>query len=159
MKTHEFFLHFVLTSHPLFPIKNHNGRLTDELVSVVQIRKKRNTKTWEAATRGVLRKMLFLKISQYSRENTCVESFFNKFTDLLFLQLFKNRLQHNCFLVNIAIISRIHILKNICERLLLKFYIWTILIHFYSMFSFISVLSSILQGYQKRIQNPVKHCK
>ena len=156
MKAHEFFLHFALTSHPLLPIKNYNPRLIDELLSLVQIRKMRNTKTWEAATWRVLRKKLFLKISQYSRENW---SHFLINFQTFFLQLFKNRLQHNCFPVNIAIFSRIHILKNICERLLLKFYIWTILIHFYSMFSFISVLSSILQGYQKCIQNPVKHYK
>ena len=32
----------------------------------------------EAATGGVLRKIMFLKLSQISRENTCVGVFLNK---------------------------------------------------------------------------------
>ena len=53
---------------------------------------------------------MFLKISQYSQENTCVR-----------VSLFiKNRLQHSCFLVNIAKFWRASIMKNICERLLMK---------------------------------------
>ena len=49
--------------------------------------------------------MLFLKISQYSQENACI----------------KKRLQHSCFLVNIAKFLRNPISKDVCERLLLTF--------------------------------------
>ena len=68
----------------------------------------------EAATGDVLLKKLFLKISQYSQENTCVESLFNKVAGLKAL-----RLQHRCFPENIAKFLRPSILKNVFERLLL----------------------------------------
>ena len=55
-------------------------------------------------------KKLFLKISQYSQENTCFGAD---------LQLIKKRLQHRCFSVNSAIFLRKPILKNIYERVLL----------------------------------------
>ena len=38
----------------------------------------------------------------------------------LFCNFIKKRLQHRCFPVNIAKFLRTFILKNICERLLLK---------------------------------------
>ena len=47
-----------------------------------------------------MKKKLFLKISQYSRENTCVGVFFDKTADCNFN---KKRLQHRCFPVTIAI--------------------------------------------------------
>ena len=60
----------------------------------------------EAATGGVLLKKLFLKISQYSQENTCV-------LKLIFI---KKRLQQRCFLVNITKFLRTPFLKNTCKR-------------------------------------------
>ena len=58
-------------------------------------------------------KKLLLKISQYLQA-TVLESFFrNDF-------FVKKRLQDRCFFVNIAENLRTSILKNICERLLLK---------------------------------------
>ena len=35
-------------------------------------RKQKNVSILEAATRGILKKKLFLKISQYSQENACI---------------------------------------------------------------------------------------
>ena len=65
-------------------------------------------------------KKLFLIISQYSQENTCVggisfliKMYFNKAYNFI-----KKRLQRRCFLGNIAKFLRTHISKNICERLL-----------------------------------------
>ena len=67
-----------------------------------------SSQLFEAASGGVFQKKLFLKISQYSQESTCIGvSFFSK------------RLQHRCFLVNIVKFLRIPILKNNHERLLL----------------------------------------
>ena len=40
----------------------------------------------EAATRGVPYKKLYLKISQYSQENTCVKSFFLGFEACNFIK-------------------------------------------------------------------------
>ena len=45
---------------------------------------------------------------------------FNKVADFQACNFIKKRLQHWCFPVNIAKILRTAILKNICERLLLK---------------------------------------
>ena len=59
------------------------------------------------------------KISQYSQEYTCS---FNKVADRQACNFIKKRLRHRCFLVNIAKIlsNRASILKNVCERQLLK---------------------------------------
>ena len=76
----------------------------------------------EAATGGVLRKEVLLKILQYLQENTCVGVFLKQVTGLQVYNFIKKRLQHRCFPVNIAKFLRTPILKNICERLLLKFY-------------------------------------
>ena len=58
-----------------------------------------------------------IKFSQYSQENNCV---FNKFGSLQACSFIKKRLQDRCFLVNIAKFLGKTILKDICERLLLK---------------------------------------
>ena len=56
----------------------------------------------EVATRGILCSMVFLKISQNSRENTCARiSFFNKVAGWS-STLLKKRLWHSCFPVNFA---------------------------------------------------------
>ena len=67
-------------------------------------------------------KKLFLIISQYSQENTCVggisfliKMYFNKAYNFI-----KKRLQRRCFLGNITKFLRTPILNNICERLLLR---------------------------------------
>ena len=71
----------------------------------------------EAATRGVLWKKLFIKISQYSQENNCVGVSFNKVVQVC--NFIKKRLQHRCFPWNIVKFFRIPILKNFCDQLLL----------------------------------------
>ena len=63
----------------------------------------------EAATRVILYKKLLLKISQYSRENTCVG-----------VLCTKRRFQHRCFPVNIDKCLRTPVLKNNLEWLLLR---------------------------------------
>ena len=74
-------------------------------------------------------KTLFLIVSQYSQENTCVGVFFfNKNEGLQACNFIKKRLQHRCFLGNVAKFLRTPILKNTCERLLLSFsfmLVWT----------------------------------
>ena len=75
----------------------------------------------EAATGDVLSKRLFLKISQYSQENTCVLEFlFNIVAGLKACNFVKKRPQHRFFPVNIAKFLRTAILKNIWERLSLR---------------------------------------
>ena len=65
-------------------------------------------------------KKLFLKISQYLQENTCVGvSFLIKLQPVRTATLIKRDCQDRCFLVNITKFLRTPILKNICERLLL----------------------------------------
>ena len=49
-----------------------------------------------------------------------LESIFNKVTDIQAKNFIIKRIQHSCFLVNIAKFWRIPISKNICERLLLE---------------------------------------
>ena len=64
-------------------------------------------------------KNVFLKISQYSKKNTCVGVFFNKVAGLKTCNFIKKRLQHSCFPVIIAKFLRTSISKNNSERLLL----------------------------------------
>ena len=49
-----------------------------------------------------------------------LESLFNKVAGLSACSFIKKRLQHRCFPVKLAKFLRTSILKNICERLLLK---------------------------------------
>ena len=56
-------------------------------------------------------KKLFINISQYSQENTCIRVCFN---------FIKKSLQHRYFPVNIAKFLSTPTLKNICKRLLLN---------------------------------------
>ena len=72
----------------------------------------------EAATEGVFLKKLFMKISQCSQENTCVESLFNK----VYCNFIKKRLQ--VFSCEYCKIFRKTVLNNICERLLLGVFYW-----------------------------------
>ena len=65
-------------------------------------------------------KKLLLKILQYSQDNICVGVSFNRVAGLYGCNVVKKRLQHSCFLVNIAKFFRTPILNNIYERLLLK---------------------------------------
>ena len=64
----------------------------------------------EAATRGVLRKKVFLEISQNSQENTCTKVSF----------LLRKILWHSCFAVNFVKFLRKAFLQNTSGRLLLK---------------------------------------
>ena len=73
----------------------------------------------EAATIGVLQKELFLKIPQYSQENTILGVSFKKNFIKKDMNFIKKRHQHRCFPANIAKLLRTPILKNICERRLL----------------------------------------
>ena len=57
-------------------------------------------KKLEAATRGVLSKKVFLKISQIFQENTCWRVFFKKVAHLRAATLLKKRLWYRCFPVN-----------------------------------------------------------
>ena len=73
----------------------------------------------EAATGGVLQKKLLLKIRNFLKKTTVLESLFNKVAGLQPCRFTEKRLQHRCFPVHIANFLRTSILKNICERLLL----------------------------------------
>ena len=64
---------------------------------------------------------LFLKILQYSQEKPVLESFLKKLQTFRPANLFKKRLQHICFPVNITKFLILPILKNICKRLLFNF--------------------------------------
>ena len=73
-------------------------------------------KTAESSLRRCSEKMVFLKISQYSNENTCIEVFFLGLQACNFIK----RLQYRCLPVNIVNFLRTPIVKNIWEWLLLK---------------------------------------
>ena len=60
---------------------------------------------------------MFLKIPQFSKENTYVGGFFNKVAGLQVPSFMKKRLQHRCFPENITKFLRTPIFKNISERL------------------------------------------
>ena len=63
---------------------------------------------------------LFLKTLQFHRNMPVLESLFNKIADLSACSFIKKRLQNRCFPVILAKFLRTFILKNICERLLLR---------------------------------------
>ena len=56
----------------------------------------------------------------FTEKYLCWCLFFNKNAGLQACNFIENRLQHRCFLVNIAKLLSTPILKNICERLILK---------------------------------------
>ena len=64
---------------------------------------------------------MFLKISSYLQETPVLELPFNIVPRLEVYNCIKKRLQHRCFLVNIAKFLRTPILKNLGERLRLYF--------------------------------------
>ena len=68
----------------------------------------------EAATRCVLWKKLFLKLPNIHWKPSVLES------------LIKRRVQHRCFLMNIAKFLKAPILTNICERLFLVLVIFSL---------------------------------
>ena len=73
----------------------------------------------EPATRGVLSKKVFLKISQNSSENTCIRV--SVLIKLLVsaCNFIKKRFWHRCFPMNSAKFSRARFLQNTSGRLLL----------------------------------------
>ena len=66
-------------------------------------------------------KKLFLKISQYLQESTCVGVPFDKNAGFQACNFIKKRLQLMCFLVYAAKFSGTPFSKNICVQLLLQF--------------------------------------
>ena len=62
----------------------------------------------------------FIKFRNIQRKTPELEFLFNKFTGLEVCNFIKRRLQFSCFSLNIAKFLRTPILKNICERLLLR---------------------------------------
>ena len=78
----------------------------------------------------VLYKKTFLNnFAIFTEKNLFWCLFFNKNAGLQVCNFIENRLQHRCFLVNIAKFLRTHVLKNICEQLLLRVFpsmsVWT----------------------------------
>ena len=55
----------------------------------------------------------------------CIHEFFQQYLWCKLCSFVKKRFQHSCFLVNIAKFLRTSILKNFCERLLLKILFFT----------------------------------
>ena len=80
---------------------------------------RRYSRSW---LRLCYKKKVFLKFRNFHRKTLVLESLFNKAAGLKACNFIKKRLQHRCFPVNIAKFLRTFILKNICERLLLKLY-------------------------------------
>ena len=74
----------------------------------------------KAATGGVLQEKAFIKILQYSQENTCARVFFNKVSGLSPATLLKKRLWNRCFPVNFVRFLRTPFLQNTSGRLLLR---------------------------------------
>ena len=101
--------------------------------------------------RPAIYKNLFLKISQYSQENSCVRV----------CNFIKKRLQHRCFSANIAEIFRTPILKNICERLLLFPFKCVIITRypFSKLLSSLTLLAPISQNGQTHSNNSSAICQ
>ena len=74
----------------------------------------------EVATRGVLWKKLFLKISQNSQENTCARVSFLIKLKASALRFIKRRLWHWCFPVNFVKFLRSPFLQSTSGQLLLS---------------------------------------
>ena len=62
----------------------------------------------------------FKKFAVFIGKHLCWSLFFNIIAVLKVCNLIKKQLQHRCFPVNITKFSRTPILKNMCQRLLLK---------------------------------------
>ena len=89
-----------------------------------QIKFWKSTKIWRHSI-----KKLFLKIWQlYTGKQPCCSLFFNNNADIQVCTFIKKRLQLRCFLDNIyEIILRTAILRNICEKLVLRVFLFTLL--------------------------------
>ena len=59
----------------------------------------------------------------FKGRHQCWNLFFDKNAGLLACNFIKKRLQHRCFLANIHKFLRTPVLKNICERLLLRVFL------------------------------------
>ena len=66
------------------------------------------------------KKIVLNNFAIFTEKHLCWYLFFNKNAGLQAWNFIKKRLQHRCFLVNIAKFLRTAIFKNICERLLLR---------------------------------------
>ena len=77
-------------------------------------------RTSEAVAGVAFSKKLFLKISQISKENTCLESLFINFFPGQYCNFIKKVLQYRFFPVKFAKFLTTRILKNIYEQLLLE---------------------------------------
>ena len=72
-------------------------------------------------------KKLFSKNYNIHRKTPVLQSLFNKVATLQTCNFTKKRLQHRCFLMNIATFLRTPILKNISERLFAQVFIYFLL--------------------------------
>ena len=72
---------------------------------------------WRYSVREAVHK----KLRQFQRKTPVLECLFNNVAALRAYSFITKRLQHGCFPVRLAKFLRTSILKNICERLLLKF--------------------------------------
>ena len=66
------------------------------------------------------KKAVLKNFSILTGKHLCWSLFFNQFVVLQVCNFIKKRFQHRCFSVNIAKFLKTHILKKICERLLLN---------------------------------------
>ena len=66
------------------------------------------------------KKAVLKNFSILTGRHLCWSLFFNQFVVLQVCNFIKKRFQHRCFSVNIAKFLKTHILKKICERLLLN---------------------------------------
>ena len=75
------------------------------------------------------KKIALKNFTTFTEKYLCSCLFFKKNAGLQACSFIKKRLQHSCFLMNIAKFLRTPVLKNICERLLLRVYpfmsVWT----------------------------------
>ena len=82
---------------------------------------------WKCSVKMVLLKILILK--KFHRKTPVLESLFNKVGRPQVCNFMKKRFQHSCFLVKFAKFLRTHILKNICDSLLLKLFSLSLHVH------------------------------
>ena len=78
------------------------------------------TNSRSSLRRCSIKKGVLKNFAKFTGKHLCQGLFSNKVGGLRPATLLKKRLWHGCFPVNFPIFLRTSILKNICERLLLK---------------------------------------
>ena len=117
------FFRFVLYYFPAFPLNRPGpiyGLISQDKIFVIAFSPFARFRPQKQLREVFYKKSIPKNFTKLTENNCARVPFFNKVAGLMPATLLKKRLWHKCFPVNPAKFLRTPILKNICERLLLR---------------------------------------